>query len=159
MVAIRSIRRRDLEQVVQIERLSFPDPYPRRLLQWLAANLSTSFLVASDGDRAGDEDQELLGYAVGQVLTSADSRIGHVISVAVKPSYRRRGIGKQLMQGLIQRLVEAKCSQVRLEVRAHNTAALSLYEQLGFHRQQTIRGYYERGEDGVLLTLDLEAGR
>lgn len=144
---------------MQIERQSFPDPYPRTLLQWLAVNLPTLFLVATEGGDRKDNGHELLGYAVAQVLTSADARIGHLISIAVKPLHRRKGIGRQLMQEMIRRLLEEKCSQVRLEVRVHNRAALSLYEKLGFHRQETLRRYYEGGEDGALLTLGLEDGQ
>jgi ribosomal-protein-alanine N-acetyltransferase len=159
MVTIRPIARHDLEQVVQIERQSFPDPYPRRLLQWLAVNLPALFLVAAQEEDQTGKGQELLGYVVAQVVTSVDARIGHVISIAVRPVHRRKGIGGQLMQEMIRRLLEEKCSQVRLEVRVHNAAALSLYEKLGFHRQETFRRYYEGGEDGALLTLDLEEGR
>jgi len=159
MVTIRPIARNDLEQVVQIERQSFPDPYPRRLLQWLATNLPAFFLVATPGGNQTGNRHELLGYVVAQVVTSADARIGHVISIAVRPLHRRKGIGRQLMQEIIRRLLEEKCSQVRLEVRGQNTAAISLYEELGFHRQETLRRYYEGGEDGALLTLDLEDGK
>jgi ribosomal-protein-alanine acetyltransferase len=159
MVTIRPIAQHDLEQVVQIERQSFPDPYPRRLLQWLAVNLPALFLVAThEGDETGKR-QEILGYVVAQVVTSVDARIGHVISIAVRPVYRRKGIGGQLMRKIIRRLLEEKCSQVRLEVRVHNAAALSLYGGLGFRRQETLRRYYEGGEDGALLTLDLEESR
>jgi ribosomal-protein-alanine acetyltransferase len=159
MVTIRPIARHDLEQVVQIERQSFPDPYPRRLLQWLAVNLPGLFLVAAQEEDQTGKGQELLGYVVAQVVTSVDARIGHVISIAVRPVHRRKGIGGQLMQEMIRRLLEEKCSQVHLEVSVHNAAALSLYGKLGFHRRETFRRYYEGGEDGALLTLDLEEGR
>jgi ribosomal-protein-alanine N-acetyltransferase len=159
MVAIRPIAQHDLEQVVRIERQSFPDPYPRRLLQWLAENLPTLFLVATEGRGQKETGHELLGYVVAQVLPSGNARIGHVISIAVEPQRRREGIGAQLMQQIIRCLREQKCTQVRLEVRVKNTAALSLYEKLGFHREETLRGYYNKGEDGALLTLNLEDGK
>jgi ribosomal-protein-alanine N-acetyltransferase len=159
MAVIRAIAQNDLDQVVRIERQSFLDPYPRGLLQWLAENLPTLFLVATEDRIQKQTEHELLGYVVAQVLPSSGTRIGHVISIAVEPLHRREGIGAQLMQEIIRRLLEQKCTRVQLEVRVHNTAALLLYEKLGFHHEEILRGYYREGENGVLLTLDLEEGQ
>ncbi len=75
-----------------------------------------------------------------------------VLDVAVHPGWRRRGLGRFLVAHALGRGSRAGAAVARLEVRAGNLAALSLYELLGFRRRGVRRGYYlQPVEDAVLM--------
>ena len=71
-------------------------------------------------------------------------------SVAVAPDYRRKGYASALIDLAIK---QAKAAVVMLEVRESNTAAISLYQSLGFEKVGLRKNYYERPvENAVLMT-------
>jgi ribosomal-protein-alanine N-acetyltransferase len=80
---------------------------------------------------------------------------GHVVSIAVVPEHRNKGLGKALMQEGISGMVSKKCDEVYLEVRVSNDSAVKMYEQLGFVIKTKIRGYYRDGEDAYLMAHEL----
>jgi ribosomal-protein-alanine N-acetyltransferase len=111
-----------------------------------------------------DENGDVVGYIMCRVELGLSNfgfsgvvKKGHVVSVAVLPQYRRKGIGEalitQAMEGM--RLYNAK--QCFLEVRVTNTSAIELYKKLGFQVSRTIRGYYADGEDAYVMSCDLRS--
>lgn len=73
----------------------------------------------------------------------------HVLSLAVAPACRRRGVARALFESV---LAEGRPRQVYLEVRPSNAAARGFYGSLGFAEAGTRRGYYPDGEDALLLS-------
>lgn len=74
----------------------------------------------------------------------------NIDSVAVAPDYRRKGYASALIDLAIK---QAKAAVVMLEVRESNTAAISLYQSLGFEKVGLRKNYYERPvENAVLMT-------
>ncbi len=80
---------------------------------------------------------------------------GHIVSVAVLPKYRRKGIGQALVNKAMKKMKLYKTKQCYLEVRKSNMAAINLYRNLGFKVSRTIRGYYADGENAYLMTKEL----
>ncbi len=79
----------------------------------------------------------------------------HLINVAVREEYRRRGVGELLLISAIDLATELNARLITLEVRASNTAALSLYYKYGFTQVGLRHGYYtDNGEDGMLMTVE-----
>ena len=78
----------------------------------------------------------------------------HVMTLAVHPGYRRRGLARALVGASIAAAPETRV--VHLEVRPGNAAARTLYESLGFRVTTRRPGYYG-DEDALLMTLDLRA--
>ena len=79
----------------------------------------------------------------------------HLISIAVREEYRRRGVGELLLISIIDLVIELDVRLVSLEVRASNTAALSLYGKCGFSKTGLRRGYYsDDKEDAVIMTVE-----
>ena len=79
----------------------------------------------------------------------------HVGLVGVLPGLRRSGIGRDLMEDAHRWARSRGAAIAHLEVRAGNTAAIGLYEGLGYRRVGVRRGYYQdNGEDAHLLLLD-----
>jgi ribosomal-protein-alanine N-acetyltransferase len=84
----------------------------------------------------------------------------HIHDVAVHPAWRRLGLARRLIETALRLGIKGGATQAFLEVRASNTAALGLYESLGFTRIDTRRDYYESPrEDAVVMTLALRVRR
>ncbi len=137
---IRQIRADDISQIIAIEHESFHNPYPEDIITFLYERYRTTFLVAEHGGT-------ILGYIAG--ITSW--REGHIVSVAVLPAWRRKGIASQLVEELYKIFRKYGKKRVKLEVRLSNKAAIALYENLGFERQKIVKKYYEDGEDAAMM--------
>ncbi len=74
-----------------------------------------------------------------------------VLDVGVDPDYRRLGVGRALLGELFARAEGEGVESVFREVRASNTAALSLYRSLGFEKFDERKRYYSDGEDAWVL--------
>ncbi len=135
---IRPVQASDLDSISQLEKLSFNDPYPPYLLSQLAEANPDTFLVAfSEGT--------LVGYVVADGWADHD----HLISIAVQPEQRRRGIAQQLFSSLEARLLEGR--HMKLEVRIGNKAAIEFYKKNGFRNTGVYERYYSDGEDALLM--------
>ena len=75
--------------------------------------------------------------------------------LAVHPDYRRRGIGRRLVQWLEQSALVAGISVVYLEVRAGSHGAQHFYRRLGYRRVQVLHGYYRGREAALRMGRDL----
>lgn len=97
-------------------------------------------------------EDKVVGYVIGVIERG---NMGHVISLAVRPSWRRRGIGKLLLTSLLRYFGEHNVSRVYLEVRRSNSAAVSLYRRCGFKEAGVVTNYYPDGEDAIVMVLEL----
>lgn len=142
---VRRARREDLPRIHNIERDSFRHPYPPYLIDLLFEENQETFFVA-------EVDNRVVGYSVASIEAQ---NTGHVISVAVSPDTRRRGIGEALIQRLTEELRKIGVSLIKLEVERGNVTAQSMYKKLGFGLSHIIKGYYENGSDALVMTLAL----
>ena len=90
------------------------------------------------------------------IMLYADE-IAHLALLAVDPLHRRRGLGSRLLGWLEQPARVAGIGEVRLEVRADNSAALAFYTRLGFAQTSTMAGYYQGRIDALRLVKPLAA--
>jgi ribosomal-protein-alanine N-acetyltransferase len=131
-----------VDGVYAIEVASFSLPWSKESLLEEAQGLSGAhYLIARRG-------QDVLGYGgFRQVLDEA-----HITNIAVAPAYRKQGIGRQLMNALMELCPHLGILYMTLEVRISNQAALRLYEQCGFTAAGVRPGYYEKPrEDAVIM--------
>ena len=146
-VTIRPAERSDLLDVARIERASFSQPWPFQAFgQFLG---ESGFLVAVEGDA-------VLGYVVSDTVSPYGSPIGHVKDIAVSEDHRGRGIGRKLLERALSTLESKGAARTKLEVRASNRPAISLYEEYGFSPHHRVEGYYDDGEDAVVYVTDLD---
>jgi len=145
-LSVREAKSEDLEEIYRIETVCFgADAYDTSLLL-LYLNLSPdTFLVA-------EENGKIVGYVIGLVRKWGE---GHVVSLAVHPKQRRKGVATALMKELLRRFSDKGLKAARLEVRVSNEAAIKLYEKLGFKRVGIIERYYADGEDAYLMVVQL----
>lgn len=101
-----------------------------------------------------DVDGKLAAFAVTQVILDEAT----LFNIAVDPAYQRQGLGKALLEHLIQELEKRDVFTLWLEVRASNVAARTLYESLGFNEATVRSNYYpakEGREDAIVMALPL----
>lgn len=143
---IRQCRPDDLDQVVEIEKGAFPDPYDRFTFVQLLELDPGGFLVA--------ERDKLLGYVAGVT----DNEEAMIYSIAVAEESRRTGIGGELMRAELD-YFSKKANRVYLQVSVKNPAAISLYKRFSFVELGTVRKYYRNGDDALIMSLDLVTHR
>jgi len=141
-LVIRGARMGDLEGIYSLEKESFPDPYPKGLLKAFFF-MPNAYLVATSKG-------ELVGYAVGIIRYGS---IGHIISIAVLPGCRGKGIGSRLLGRLMEGLATLGARRMRLEVRGSNSRAIGLYRAAGFVEEERIKNYYADGESALVMWL------
>jgi ribosomal-protein-alanine N-acetyltransferase len=130
----------DLPQVIAIERRSFPTP-------WSLAMFVLELSKPGGICLAARRDGELVGYLV----CSRYDTVWHVMNVSVDPDRRRTGIATALLHDLLGRVGDPD-ARYTLEVRTSNTAAIELYERLGFRVAGSRRRYYQdNGEDALIM--------
>jgi len=142
---IREMRRRDLDQILEIEELCFPLPWSRESFLTELKNPLAQYIVAQEGF-------VLLGYAGVWLIFDE----GHITNVAVHPRARGRRIGELLLANIMALASANGAVVVTLEVRPSNDAALSLYRRMGFEEKGLRRGYYlDNGEDALIMVKKL----
>lgn len=137
----------DVAEVVALERVVFTDPWsPDSFLAEVERKPDIGYpLVVRDGGR-------LLAYAV--VWFIVDEL--HVGNLAVHPDWQGRGIGKRLLEHILEEGRRRGMVFATLEVRPSNRRALALYEQSGFRKIAVRRQYYrDNREDAHVLALPL----
>lgn len=131
----------DLDGVLTIENVSFPRPWTRT--HFLAEIEAVhSFPLVALGP-----DSQIIGYVCPMLVLDE----GHILDVAVDSHFRGKGIGKALVERVLMDCRERGAAFVSLEVRASNTPAIHLYQQLGFKETGRRKRYYENGEDALLM--------
>lgn len=136
-----AMRPRDLPAVLELERLCFATPWSREALEGELASAAARYFVIRRERRA---------VAYAGYWWALDE--GYITNVAVHPVFRRQGLGRRLMAGLLADAAERGVRRMTLEVRAGNAAAQALYRQCGFAPCGVRRGYYpDNGEDAWVM--------
>jgi ribosomal-protein-alanine N-acetyltransferase len=147
-ISLEPMQVEDLETVMWIEQQSFTTPWSRAMFVSELANRRTSCLLVA---RAGETREVIVGHLGFRVVIDEM----HVVLVAVHPSWRRRGIARQMLEQAMHKARLAACRKATLEVRVSNVAAQRLYFQLGFAPVGTRPRYYRRpSEDALILWRD-----
>jgi ribosomal-protein-alanine N-acetyltransferase len=145
----------DLQNVMQINRVCLPENYTDFFFIDLQQRFPETFIVA-------EEDGKLLGYIMCRIEVGLSNiglggliRKGHVVSIAVLPQSRRKGVAQAIINRALDGMRFYKAKLGFLEVRVTNEPAISLYKKLGFEVTRTNNGYYSDGEDAYVMTKKL----
>ena len=146
---IRRFHPNDMERILQIERASFgKDAYDRKLFAEYARKCGELFLLA---EGAGTVD----GYSIACISPKGSNLVASLESIAVTPRARKKGAASSLLRSTIRRLKLQRVGRITLLVRRSNTVALQFYEREGFAPVRRAPGYYEDGEEGLVMRKDL----
>ena len=134
---IRSFRANDIQGILELEGDAFPkSAYPKEVLLNYAFRFPESFVVLEIEDGIG-----------GYIIYDVD---GHIHSMAVKSSHRRRGFGTRLFMQALEHVNDI----LWLEVRSKNHGAMKFYTKMGMHIVGKVAEYYE-GDDALIMLSDL----
>ena len=131
-----------LEGVYIIETECFSHPWSKQSLEEELNNETSLFLVAK-------EENEVIGY-IGMSIVIDE---GYIFNVAVRESYRKKGVATALINELVTYGKKNNFSFITLEVRESNLPAISLYSKFGFIKAGERKDYYSNPkENAILLT-------
>jgi ribosomal-protein-alanine N-acetyltransferase len=144
MISFRAATAADLDAIDEIEQHSFKTPWPRETFageltrEWAHLELA----IVDDAIRA---------FANFWLVAGEQT----ILAIATHPDHRGRGIARDLLAHVLAAARAASCHLSTLEVRRSNAPAIALYERAGFRTVHTRFGYYQDGEDALVMTLAL----
>ena len=138
---MREILPSDFEELYRLDQICFEPgiAYSRGELRRFLGIPTADGLVA-------EVDGTIAGFAIGYVAAGGAA---HVVTLDVHPSFRRRSLGKTLLEELLSRIRQAGAQEARLEVSTENAGAIAFYLKLGFRLRRRIPDYYGRGRDAL----------
>jgi ribosomal-protein-alanine N-acetyltransferase len=169
---IRPMTEADIVQVAEIEHQSFPTTWPQTAYRRELANHLARYIVLVDRTeppvrqpdstsrrnlfsfwRPKSPPENTTDYIVGYVGVWLMVDQAHVVAIAVRESYRRRGLGELLLSEAIDLAIANGQESVTLEVRRSNWTAQQLYEKYRFLKVGVRKRYYtDNHEDALIMT-------
>lgn len=142
-VKIRKMSKDDVDQVMKIEELSYPNHHWSKDSFYNELNNKLAFYYC-----AADAEDNVIAYiGYWQILEEA-----HVTTLAVHPDYRNHQIAHILIKAMIDDCYKKLIKYITLEVRESNIAAIALYEKFGFSSIGKRKNYYQdNGENALIM--------
>ena len=140
-----------VDDVIRINEACLPEHYSRFFYEDLLRRFPKTFLVAMRGDEAVGYIMCRVEFGLSEIESLRFKRRGHIVSIAVLPEHRRRGVGTLLVREAFKGMADYGASECFLEVRVSNVAAISFYRKMGFRIVARRRGYYLDGEDAYVM--------
>ncbi|MEM7786024.1 MAG: ribosomal protein S18-alanine N-acetyltransferase [Planctomycetota bacterium] len=131
-VHIRWMIRRDMEEVLEIEKSSFEFP-------WTEEDFIRCLRQRNCIGMVAEYDEKVVGFMIYELHKDQL----HVLNFAVRPDVRRRGVGIQMVTKLIGKLSQQRRNRIVLEIRETNLAAQMFFKNLGFVAVSVLRDYYD----------------
>lgn len=142
-MVIREMALSDLAEICAIEQETFSDP-------WSEEDFLSSLTEPNNSYLAVEIDGKVVGYCGYWGIVGE----GNIYNVAVKQEFRRQNIGHLMLTELLKQAASKGITAFTLEVRCSNTAAIALYERLGFKRAGLRKDFYSKPkEDAVIMWL------
>jgi [ribosomal protein S18]-alanine N-acetyltransferase len=139
-MVFRSATESDLRAVLTIEQNASFHPWTEAAFRSELTNPYSRLWVLEEGAL-------ILGYVCAWFIHDE----GQLANIAVLPEYRRRGLGRALIDHVFCEARQRGIRSLSLEVRRSNQAALELYKSLGFQEVSVRVRYYRNGEDALLM--------
>lgn len=140
MLRIREMQAADVEAASRIESEAFSMPWSARdFLEMVEADYAYYYVAELDGEIAG---------CCGIRNMAGE---GEITNVVVAASHRKKGIGRKMMEYMLERAEGNGMGNCTLEVRVSNQPAIRLYESLGFKSEGVRPGFYEKPREDALI--------
>jgi len=120
--------------------------YRAQSVRKLIADPETVTLVARIGEA-------MAGFGI---MKFGDER-AHLVLLAVRPVFQRRGIARRIIHWLVESAATAGVASIHVELRAQNTGAYALYRAIGFAETLRLPGYYSGRETAICMMRLLRA--
>ncbi len=145
-VQIRWMIRRDMADVLRIERASFEQ-------EWSEEDFLNCLRQRNCIGMVAEHDNEVVGF---MVYGLHKSRL-QIMNFAVAPSYRRMGIGHQMVDKLVNKLSQQRRQEILVDLRETNLSAQLFFQNQKFRAIRVVRGHFEdTGEDAYLFAYRMD---
>lgn len=135
----------DFDLIKENLQTDFDEFWNANILKSELENPNSKYIVAK-------ENKEIVGFA-GIIITPMDVEITNIVT---KKSNRKKGIGKLLLDKLIEMAKETDFETISLEVNEKNTVAIHLYENSGFENIGIRKKYYNGTDNAIIMTKVLK---
>jgi ribosomal-protein-alanine N-acetyltransferase len=142
LVDVRTMNYSDLEDVIAIEKKAYPFPWTLGIFRDCLRVGHSAWVLTLD--------KQVIGYAV-LMLAPGEA---HILNICIAPDYQGKGLGRYLLQFLLNKCSQTDIDMVLLEVRRSNATAQQLYLSAGFNELGMRKAYYPaKGgrEDAIIL--------
>ena len=135
---------KDVDLITEILQSQFDEFWTPSILETEILNSDSTYIVAKT-------NQEVVGFAG----LWDDTYNMHITNIAVKKTYRNKGIGDKLLKKLMQITKEKSKETITLEVNEQNTIAQKLYLKNGFKIMGKRKKYYNGIDDAIIMTMEV----
>ncbi len=143
-ITIRKAGINDVDGIMSVERTGISHPWDKASIEATVKDDNKVCVVACAGD-------EIVGYIYASYVLD-EAEIGNI---CVLPELRGQGVGRKLMEELLNILISVEVTRVFLEVESDNEGAIALYEKCGFVRYNERKDYYGKGCDALLYSCQI----
>ena len=147
-IIIRSARLEDLDFIKELSALVFRKygPYDRTLPRWVDSGSTATFVAEEQGMR--------VGFAMlGPIFRDRNGQwTAELLAIAVSPVNQGRGIGKRLLEKILETAREHGINRVILHTARNNAIAKKLFSRYGFVAAEKKSGFYHGGQDAVMMS-------
>ncbi|MBQ9806345.1 MAG: ribosomal protein S18-alanine N-acetyltransferase [Clostridia bacterium] len=133
--------REHLAAVAELERSIFAEPWSESALELLLTDSAYGVVCLQDGK----------AVAYGGMMIAVDE--GQITNIAVRADCRRQGLGRAVLLALESEARARGLEQISLEARVSNTAAIALYESVGFQTEGRRRNFYRHPTEDALVMI------
>ena len=142
----------DFEQLYAIEEACFDSTlrFDRRYMKQLTERASSATWTA-------EEDNRLAGFVIVEWTRMLRGIVAYIQTIEVDPTFRRRGIARELLCRAEESAREAHATYIWLHVDENNTAAIALYQSCDYQRHGHHEQYYENGHSAEIYAKPLGA--
>lgn len=144
---LQNVDEQNLDQVIEVERSCFSDPWPRSAFMAELSHSWSHFKILVRHESSND--LRIDGYLIAWMLPEEM----HLLKMAVLPEWQRRGLARQMLGSCLSTFSQLGGGTASLEVRPSNKAALGLYGSFGFTQIAVRRAYYSKDNEDALLFI------
>ncbi len=145
-VQIRWLIRRDMPEVLDIERQSFE-------FSWTEEDFLCCLRQRNCIGMVAEYNHRIVGFMIYELHKAKL----HVLNFAVDPEFRRQAIGAQMIEKLVDKLSQQRRQEIVLEVRESNLSAQLFFKKMGFKAVLVLRSHYDdTDEDAYVMRLTLQ---
>ena len=141
MITIREMNLKDYEEIKNILQIEFDDFWTPSILKSELESQNSKYIVAI-------LENVVVGFA-GIIISVDDAEITNIVT---RKSYRKKGIGKLLLDKLIDMSKEIGKNEISLEVNEKNIPAINLYKSSNFEQVGLRKKYYNGQDNAIIMT-------
>jgi [ribosomal protein S18]-alanine N-acetyltransferase len=150
---LRDYRAQDFETLYEIDQLCYEPAiaYSRRELRNYLRFPGADCVVAEAGAAPNAKNKPHESSIAGFCVTAHEDDWGYIITIDVLETYRRHGLGSQLLTEAERRLAANGAREMALDTAVNNTAAIAFWQRHGYRIRGTRKGYYPDGIDAYAM--------